>query len=455
VRTAIRKHRADFIAIVGLILIAALVGGYILSKQRLTLPGWVPVVGQDFYTVNAEFSTAQSVTPGQGQTVNIAGVKIGEIKKVELVDGRARLKLQIDDKYKRRVHADAKMLLRPKTGLNDMIVELDPGTESAELVPDGGTITSNQTEPNVNLDEVLASLDGDTRDYLKLLLNGAGEGLGGQSKNLSMALRRFEPTGRAAAKITGLLSKRRRHLRRVVHNFQELSTELSRRDAQLSRFVSSSNGVFEGFAAQEASLREAIALLPGALSATRSALEKSDTLAQNLGPALRDLTPGARALGPSLRATRPFLKQTTPIIKNELRPFARATLPTLKPLRPAAADLAAQTPDLTTTFQVVNELFNTLAYNPPGDKEEGYLFWVAWANHAATSVFGLADAHGPIRRGSLLASCSTLGLLPAVAQSSPQLGTLIALLGAPLNSPACPKSSQAPTTPATARSGGK
>ena len=33
----------------------------------------------------AEFTTAQSVTPGQGQTVNIAGVPVGELSKVELV----------------------------------------------------------------------------------------------------------------------------------------------------------------------------------------------------------------------------------------------------------------------------------------------------------------------------------------------------------------------------------
>jgi phospholipid/cholesterol/gamma-HCH transport system substrate-binding protein len=452
VRTAIRKHRADFIAIIGLMLVSALVGSYILTKQRFTLPGWVPVIGTSFYTVNAEFSTAQSITPGQGQTVNIAGVKVGEIKKVDLVDGRARLKLQLDQKYEKRVRTNATMLLRPKTGLNDMIVELVPGTRSAPAVPDGGTIVADRSQPNVNLDEVLASLDADTRDYLKLLINGAGEGLRGQSKNLSAALKRFEPTGRSLAKVNGLLSTRRNNLRRVVHNFQALSTELSRRDAQLTRFVSSSNGVFEGFAAQEANLRETIRLLPGALTATRVALEKSDALARDLGPALRDLTPGSRALGPSLRATQPFLEKTTPIIQNQLRPFARAALPTLKPLRPAAADLAAQTPDLTSTFEVVNQLFNTLAYNPPGAKEEGYLFWVAWANHNANAIFSLADAHGPIRRGSVLASCSTLGLLPSVAQNSPQLGTLISLLGAPLSSSACPKSSQAPTTPAT---GGK
>ena len=72
-----------------MVIIALGVGGYILSHQRFYLPAWVPVLGTDFFELKAEFSTAQSVKPGQGQTVEIAGVPVGEIKRVELVDGRA------------------------------------------------------------------------------------------------------------------------------------------------------------------------------------------------------------------------------------------------------------------------------------------------------------------------------------------------------------------------------
>jgi phospholipid/cholesterol/gamma-HCH transport system substrate-binding protein len=62
--TAIRKNLKNFIAVLGLMVIAAGVGGYILSNQRLRFP-WE---GQVF-KLKAEFSTAQAVTPGQGQTV--------------------------------------------------------------------------------------------------------------------------------------------------------------------------------------------------------------------------------------------------------------------------------------------------------------------------------------------------------------------------------------------------
>ena len=88
-KTAIRKHLPDFLAILGLLIVAAAVSTVILGKQRLSLPAWVPLIGEDFFEIEAEMSTAQAVTPGQGQTVNIAGVEVGEIASVKLRDGKA------------------------------------------------------------------------------------------------------------------------------------------------------------------------------------------------------------------------------------------------------------------------------------------------------------------------------------------------------------------------------
>ena len=87
VRDQIERYRTAFIAVVTMIVIAAVVGGYILAHENLNLPGWVPVLGKNFYTLKAEFQTAQALTPGQGQAVTIAGAKIGEIASVNLHDG--------------------------------------------------------------------------------------------------------------------------------------------------------------------------------------------------------------------------------------------------------------------------------------------------------------------------------------------------------------------------------
>ena len=128
--TAIRKHWKDFAAIIVLVVIAFAVAIPILSKQRLALPGWVPVVGTDSFNISAEMATAQAVTPGQGQTVNIAGVEVGEISSVELRDGKAIIGMRIRPKYD-RIYKNASVLLRPKTGLKDMVAELTPDTSDA------------------------------------------------------------------------------------------------------------------------------------------------------------------------------------------------------------------------------------------------------------------------------------------------------------------------------------
>ncbi|MCW2991820.1 MAG: hypothetical protein JWM73_2414 [Solirubrobacterales bacterium] len=441
-RQAIRKYSRDFAALIALFVVGLGVGGYILSNQRFYLPKWVPVLGSDFVDYKAEFSTGKSIAPGQGQTVDIAGVTVGEIGNVAVKDGRAIVTMKIRAKYT-PIYKDATALLRPKTGLEDMVVELTPGSKSAGKAEAGFTIPINNTLPDVKLDEVLAQLDTDTRDYLKLLVTGAGQGLRDQGKMLSADFRRFDPTARDLAKLNGQLSKRRDSIRHSIHNFGVLLDALGDKDKKLKELVQSSNVVFRTLAQQDSRLRDALQQLPPTLRTTNTALGKADSLAQELGPTLEGLRPAARSLGPTLRQTRPFLKITTPIIRDQLRPFARDARPTVAKLRPAVRDLAVATPKLVSSFKVVNYLLNELAYNPPGD-EEGYLFWVAWANHAGNSIFGTQDAHGPIRKGLFLISCTTAGVLDQISKANPVLGTLSDLLNRPATQSICPQSTQAP-----------
>jgi phospholipid/cholesterol/gamma-HCH transport system substrate-binding protein len=436
--TAIRKHLVDFLAIIALIVVALIVAGVILANQRLALPGWVPGLGQDFTEVEAELSSAQAVTPGQGQTVNVAGVEVGEISDVRLEQGRAIVTLKLEEDAV-PVYRDASVLLRPKTGLKDMVAELTPGTPGAGELPAGERIPIGQTLPDVNLDEILAALDGDTRSYLVMLLSGGAEGLRGNSSELANAIRRFEPLARDSRKISEQLATRRKNIARAIHNFSLVSEALGDKDQALGEFVENSNAVFAALANQDAALRESLQELPPALDATTDALSSVDAMASELGPTLEDLRPAARALGPSLEETRPFLTTTTPILKDEIRPFVRQAREPVKQLEPAIRDLSAATPDLVTTFRVVNTLLDALAYNPPGERDEGYLFWASWVNHLGPAVFSNADAHGPIRRGLVVVGCNSLRTLQSVILGNPQLGVLTQLLEVPSIEQVCPQ----------------
>ena len=453
-KRAIRTHWRDFAAIIALLVIALAVASYILSQQRFNLPGWVPALGKDFHTLNAEFQTAKSVTPGQGQTVTIAGVNVGEIAKVELRDGRALVEMKLEPEYGERVRKDATLLLRPKTGLEDMVIEMAPGTSAAPEAPEGWTIPVENTLPTVNLEDILASLDRDTRDYLRLLVAGAGRGLKDNGDDLAATFKRFEPGAQYARRMTAKLIERRGNIRRSIHNLRVLLEAVGEKDEQLTQLIDSSNTVFRSFAAQDANIRDALQQLPPTLRVTNRGLAKTERLANVLGPALEDLRPTARTLGPTLRRVRPFLVTSTPIIRDQLRPFARDVLPTVRSVRRAARGLSEVTPDLRDTLRVLNYLFNTLAYNPPGDEEEGYLFWASWANHLGNLVFNTQDAHGPIRRGTILISCSTATLLNTIIASDPRLGEIAQLSGLPQSSAICPQSSQAGgTAPTPAPSG--
>jgi phospholipid/cholesterol/gamma-HCH transport system substrate-binding protein len=445
-RHQIKKQARVFAAVIVLFVVAMGIAGYILSHQRFFLPAWFPFIGTDFYEVKAELPTAQAVVPGQGQTVNVAGVKVGEVGDVKLQDGRAVVTMKIQDKYE-PIYKDATVLLRPKTGLKDMILALDPGTESAGEIPEGGSVKVGNTLPDVNPDEVLASLDGDTRAYLRILLNAGGIAFRDKpdskftqtaSQDLRETFKRFEPTSRDGAIITKRLIKRRKNISRVIHNFQELATALGAKDKQLAAFVDSSNENFAAFASQEGNLREAISLFPGALQQTTTTLQHTNSLAKELGPTLEGLRPFARELAPSLRRQRPFLRDTVPILRDQIRPFARDVQPTVRDLRSATRDLAPVTPGLTRSFKVLNAFFNTLAYDPPGDTQS-FLFWSGWAAHAGTTITSLQDAHGPMLRGIVLASCTDFKTLASLVQGNPQLGMLSKLANFPDDRPPrCP-----------------
>jgi phospholipid/cholesterol/gamma-HCH transport system substrate-binding protein len=436
-----RAHLRDVLAIAGLLLAGLFAVTVILVNQRAVLPSWVPLIGTDRFELKADFSSAQAVTPGQGQSVDISGIKVGEVSGVRLEDGHAVVTMEVDNKYSPLIHTDSSLLLRPKTGLNDMVVEVDPGTQSSPEVKEGSTVPLASTQPQVNPDEFLASLDADTQQFLKLLLANGAEALDpaqGRDVKLSNALRRLDPFARDISRISGALAVRRQNIANAIHNFQLVSTELGNRDQDLTDFVDSSNAVLASFAKEQASIRSAIQELPGTLKDTKSALTSANDFALQSGPALRKLIPGAKATAPALRALRPFFRQTAGPIQNQIRPFTKQVASPVHHVAQISQGLGTATPGLRTGFRDLNIGLNALAYNPPGD-QEGFLFYVPWLNHDLNADYLLQDAYGPIRRGLVLVSCSTASIAEGVLQSEPYLRMLYQLTGQPrvTNIPGC------------------
>jgi phospholipid/cholesterol/gamma-HCH transport system substrate-binding protein len=404
---------ARLLAILALAVVAAAVTVYILDQQRVRFP-WE----ESPLRLRAELSTAQAVTAGQGQTVRVAGVRIGDIGKVELDDGRAVVELVIDPEYKGLVRTDARALLRPKTGLKDMFIDLEPG--SGRAADEGFTIPISATAPDVNPDEILAELDAPTRDYLKLLISDAGRGLKGRGLDLRELLRRFEPTHRDLARVNSAVAQRRSNLRRLITSLNLLNGELASHGDDLAGLVTSSAAVMRQFAAEQENVSGAVRELPSTLGQATDTMGRLERYAALLGPTAERLRPAARALAPANEAVLPLAREATPLLRDDIRPFVREARPVVRDLRPAARNLARATPALTRSFGRVNHFLNLLAFNPNGRegpenaaRQEGYLFWGAWLQHMATQLFSSSDAHGTFRPVTLAAPCATVEQLVA------------------------------------------
>jgi phospholipid/cholesterol/gamma-HCH transport system substrate-binding protein len=405
VKLAIKKHWVDFLAIAGLAVIGVAIAVYILSQQDLRFP----LVEKSPKRIEMELSNAQAVQPGQGQTVRVAGVEVGRISDVKVEDGVAVVSLEIEPEYKDLIRRDATALLRPKTALKDMFVEVDPGR--GKPVPEGGRITVENTLPDIDPDEIYSALDADTRPYLKLLVVGAGKGLDGRWDDLREVFRRLEPIHRDLARVTRATARRREALKELIHDYGLLMTELGSHPQDLRRLVTASRTVFDALANEDSEITESVARLPGSLNASARALANVREFAPVLRSSLESLRPPIRKLDETNEAVTPFLRQTEPVIRTEIRPFVRAARPWTDDLRLAARDTAKAMPDLKTSFGELNRFFNIGAYNPGGAegldgksiseqraRQEGLLYWLAWTAQNGVSLFSTADGQGPWRR---------------------------------------------------------
>jgi phospholipid/cholesterol/gamma-HCH transport system substrate-binding protein len=414
-----RGRSKDTIAIVVLAALGIVMTLWIFTQQKASLPSWVPLVGEEFAHVTGEFTTAQAVTPGQGQAVDVAGIQIGKVTSVDLEDGHAVVGMDIEPKYLKLIHPNASLLLRPKTNLNDMVVEVDPGSGKGHI-EDGYNFPLSRTEPNVNLDAFLATLDADTRQYIQLLVAGGAQGIGGRGHQLSGALRRLQPFSHYIADLNRAVATRRVALARVIHDFGLLTTELGNHDSEIERFVSSSKAVLGNFANQQHAIEATLTEFPSTLSAAEAAFASANRFSTTARPALLGLIPQAQALKPALRANERLFEQTTEPIRDQIRPFTRQIRPVLNQTNKGAADLSKSVRSFGNALGAFNSFLNELAYKPKGSKQS-FLFYLPWLNHDTNATFNLEDPEGPLGRALILISCNGAELARGASVENPYL----------------------------------
>lgn len=381
----------DVAAIMALVLAGLLVAGVILAKQRVHWP-W-----QDEFELKADFRSVPAISPGNGQEVRIAGVTVGRITAADVTDdGRARLTLSLDPGHP--VYKDAHLVLRPKTPLNDMYVEMSEGTEAAGELKEGAVIPVEQTSNPVQIDEVLGHLDESTRAALTSLLGESDVALAHAATDLPAGLDAANTTLDTFQPVVKALAKRKDSIASLVTALQQIAAAAGDDDARLQNLVRSLSTTVSTLADHDEDVRAALAALPGTTDELRNATAAVTGLSDQLDPTLENLQAASSELPDALEAlgdvarqaedtavrAQPVVGALRPVVA-DLRPFVRALQPTLADVAPIAARLDRGTRVLVSRLTDLQ----AFVYN-------------------TASIVSLQDANGGILRGQASVNTSTL-----------------------------------------------
>ena len=331
-------------------------------------------------------ATFQNSPPIQkNQAVRIAGVDVGKVSKVEPVGGDSpavvvTMKLK-DDALP--IHEDATIKVRPRIFFEgNLFFDIRPGSPSAPTVDSGDTIPASQTSAPVQLDQVLGTLQADTRKNLQKLLEGYGGALNNKpqpgedddqvadvkGKTAGQALNQtldYSPEALRGAAVVNqsLLGSDLHDLSKLVGAQQKVFAALDTHEGSLKDLITNFNTTMAALAAEQDNLRETVHLLPGLLEAANPALDKLNAAFPPTRAWALEMVPGVRETPATIQAAFPWITQT----RGLLRPAELQGL--VDELQPAVSEFAQFTKG---QFQLLPEidLFNRCQLNvilPTGD----------------------------------------------------------------------------------------
>ena len=288
------------------------------------------------FELKAAVKSANNLRPAS--PVRIAGVLVGQVKKVEPIRGGTGAIITMEIKKPGLpIHKDAQLKIRPRIFLEgNFFVDIQPGTPTAPVFESGDTVPVQQTSTPVQFGQLLTALQSDTREDLQTFLDeyakkGLGNG-GAEAYNRSLddapeALRNASIANQAT------LGRRPHDLSNVLRGQQRLARALTARPQALQSLVTDLNTTAGALAREDAALQEFVPALRDTLRVATPTLRVVDAALPSLRAFARDATPGVRSSGPAIDASLPFIRQLRLLVRpEELRGLVRDLRPTIPAL---------------------------------------------------------------------------------------------------------------------------
>ncbi|MEA2167485.1 MAG: phospholipid/cholesterol/gamma-HCH transport system substrate-binding protein [Solirubrobacteraceae bacterium] len=316
-----------------IILAAVAYGGYLLVKPS-----------DDKYVVYADFNDAGGVL--KNYNVKIGQITAGTIEKVELIKGDVvRVRMELDDSAA-PIGTGASAKVRPVNLLGEKYIDLDPGDVN-QPVKSGSTIPESRTGVPVELDDVLNTLDPDTRAGLRILINEFGTGLAGRGEDFSQTLEDLPPAIDQARRVVSEVAAENKNLETAIVSGDRVINQVFVHRDELGDLVDSAGDALATVADRRAALGATLRAAPQGFDRLRETLSRLQGASDQLAPAARDLQRTDPALATTLARLPAFandasialdaIRETSPTLQR----LGDESVPTLRRLRPTAHRLAS------------------------------------------------------------------------------------------------------------------
>jgi phospholipid/cholesterol/gamma-HCH transport system substrate-binding protein len=145
---------------VGIFVLAVLL---LLGYMSLRVGKFTFFASENTFPIKAKFTSVSGLV--ENGRVEIAGVEVGRIKAIQLINGQALVELMLRPGLNLRQEAEAR--IRSKGMLGEKYIELDLGNLTAAPLPAGGTLTKTQSA--VEFDQLLAKVPALLDDFRPIL----------------------------------------------------------------------------------------------------------------------------------------------------------------------------------------------------------------------------------------------------------------------------------------------
>ncbi len=281
--------------------------GFAISCFGLALFLWLAFGGPiplqpEGYRFTVPFQEATQLA--QESDVRISGVSVGKVKSIELGDdGYADATVELDSAYA-PIPDDTQAQLRSKTLLGETYVELTPGSQEAESLPEGGRLPPAQVAESVQLDEIFRTFDPRTRAAFQDWMQGQAAALRGRGDDFSVAIASLPSFADQTDRLLRLLESQDVALSSFVREGGEAFGALSERSGELRGTIENSAEVFATTAERNQDLADIFRIFPTFQRESRATLARLEQFAIDTDPVVVGLRPAARELTPTLLETQ-------------------------------------------------------------------------------------------------------------------------------------------------------